>query len=94
MAANTYRFGVTEPSSVDQTRPDQAEAFKIEAKAGAAGGLIGSATGNVTLSGCAASVYVEAQSFAGGLAAKVNTPDNGVAQVVIQKCYVGGDNGN
>ena len=52
MAANTYRSGVTEPSSVDQTRPDQAEAFKIEAKAGAAGGLIGSAIGNVTLSGC------------------------------------------
>lgn len=94
MAANTYRSGVTEPSSVDQTRPDQAEAFKIEAKAGAAGGLIGSATGNVTLSGCAASVYVKAQSFAGGLAAKVNTPNNGVAQVLIQNCYVAGHTGN
>ena len=48
----------------------------------------------MTLSGCAASVYVEAQSFAGGLVAKVNAPDNGVAQVLIQNSYVAGHTGN
>lgn len=94
MAANTYRTRVSDAASVDQNPPDNAEAFKIEAETGAAGGLIGSVTGNVTLSGCAASVYVDAQSYAGGLVANVNTPAAGTPKVLIENCYVAGHTAN
>ncbi|MFR5732774.1 MAG: hypothetical protein ACLUD2_13290 [Clostridium sp.] len=65
MAANTYRSGVTEPSSVDQTRRTRPEAFKIEAKAGG-----GRRPDRLCHRQCDLveavrhPVYVEAQSFA------------------------------
>ena len=94
MAANTYRTRVSDAATIDQNPPVNAEAFKIEAETGAAGGLIGSVTGNVTLSGCVSSVYVDAYSFAGGLVANVNTPASGTPEVLIENSYVAAHTAN
>ena len=87
MAANTYRENVTEELQRDELSAQDAANLKIQSDYGSAGGLIGSinAEGTVLLSGCAASVYVEAGSYAGGLVASVSS-----GNVTIENSYVGG----
>lgn len=87
MAANTYRENVTEELQQTDLSAQDAANLKIQSDYGSAGGLIGSisAEGTVLLSGCAASVYVEAGSYAGGLVASVSS-----GNVTIENSYVGG----
>ena len=56
---------------------------------GVAGGLAGSVSGKLTVSGCVASVYVDGYDFAGGLVGKV-VDNKGDQPARIENSYVGG----
>lgn len=90
MAANTYRSRILSDGETAADLPEtEAAVLKIRSKYGAAGGLAGSVNGNVTFSGCASSVYVDAYGLAGGLVANVKT--TGSSQSVhIENSYVAG----
>ena len=92
MAANTYRKSFTGAGDADAANdlaPEDEAKYEIWSNTGAAGGLVGSVTGQLTISGCASSVYVNAYGFAGGLAGRVS--ENGVSRpAVIENSYVGG----
>ncbi len=59
--------------------------YKIMSTRAAAGGLIGEASGNVTVTNCAAAVYVAADSDAGGLIGTANT-----GNLTVESSYSGG----
>ncbi len=65
--------------------------YKIESSGSgkAAGGLIGEASGNVTVTNCAAAVYVAADSDAGGLIGTANT-----GNLTVESSYSGGHTEN
>ena len=97
MASNT-NLTTTLKQKEESTQADAisnsiSEKLRIKALKGAAGGLIGSATGKVTLSSCVSSVYVYAYDLAGGLIANVNTTGD-QDQVLIENCYVSGHTKN
>ena len=63
------------------------DALEVRAESSSAGGLLGSMTnGNLTVHSCAASVYVNAETYAGGLLGSVTTSE----AVNIDSSYVGG----
>ena len=63
------------------------DTLEVRAESSSAGGLLGSMTnGNLTVHSCAASVYVNAETYAGGLLGSVTTSGT----VNIDSSYVGG----
>ena len=62
---------------------------RIRSQYGVAGGLAGSLSGKLTVSGCVASVYVDGYDFAGGLVGKV-VDNKGDQPARIENSYVGG----
>ena len=63
--------------------------YRIRSQYGVAGGLAGSVSGKLTVSGCVASVYVDGYDFAGGLVGKV-VDNKGDQPARIENSYVGG----
>lgn len=86
--AETNQEEQAAPQDENSQDPSDDSACKIQSKYGDAGGLIGSVKGNLILTGCAASVYVDAKSYAGGLVARV-VKGTDSQTVRIENSYVG-----
>lgn len=95
MAANTYRTKVLSDAEAENDLAAAVEAtYRIQSKYGVAGGLVGSVTGQLAVSGCAASVYVEGYDFAGGLVGKVSETEGSSQPAKIENSYVAGHTSN
>lgn len=91
MAADTYRTKVAADDAEAEKDLDTAveATYRIRSQYGVAGGLAGSVSGKLTVSGCVASVYVDGYDFAGGLVGKV-VDNKGDQPAQIENSYVGG----
>lgn len=91
MAADTYRTKVAADDAEAEKDLDTAveATYRIRSQYGVAGGLAGSVSGKLTVSGCVASVYVDGYDFAGGLVGKV-VDNKGDQPARIENSYVGG----
>ena len=91
MAVDTYRTKVAADDAEAEKDLDTAveATYRIRSQYGVAGGLAGSVSGKLTVSGCVASVYVDGYDFAGGLVGKV-VDNKGDQPARIENSYVGG----
>lgn len=95
LAENHFRSKLgSAQQDLDDLTAEKEAAYRICAAKGIAGGLIGCARGEVSLTDCASALYVEGKTAGGlvGTAEKRAAGTSGQAgnSVQIQRCYVGG----
>ena len=98
LAENHFRDKLgSSTQKAEDLKQEEESKYRIRALKGTAGGLLGTAKGEISLTGSAAALYVEGM-YAGGL---VGTAEKAAAAaaasgpaVQIQSCYVGGHTAN